>query len=385
MDITLTDEQQLIADSAAAMLDAACSLAQVRAVSEKGDGLDAALWKEVGALGWCGVHLPESVQGMGLGMMEVVLLEEQLGRHLACVPYFDSVVMAATLLRELPSCNAIQRLLTEVGAGRQILALAMASADAQAPISARATPVAGGWMLQGDWPLVGSAQWANASLLPAHTPEGELLLFLVPSYAQGLHVQAVVPLDATHRSADVSARAVELSADACLCRGTQLAQAWLRAGCLSAIALAAEQLGVAQASLDLTLSYTGQRQQFGKPVAGFQAVKHRCAIMLVAVERARSAVYGAVAAANAATAGSDPADLMRYTAQARLEADQAALFCSREAIQLHGGMGFTWEFDPHRFLRRAQRNSQRLGTREWWCEQVARHLLDASQVAEVAL
>lgn len=381
MDLSITDEQRLIAESADTLLGQACSMSQVRAVSEQGDGFDAALWNEMAALGWCGVHLPESVQGLGLGVVELALLQEQLGRHLACVPFFDSVALAATLLGELPACNAIQRLLAAVGSGNQIAAVAMDHPAPDAPLVAQATPAMDGWLLDGHWPLVGAAHWAQALLLPARSEQGERLLFLVPTGTHGLRVQPVSPVDATRRSADVSAQGLTLPADACLCRGEVLVQAWQRAGCLAAIALAAEQLGVAQACLDLTLTYTAQRQQFGKPIASFQAVKHRCALMLVAIEKARSAVMGAAAQ----TCHSDSPTLMRCAAQARLEADQAALWCSRESIQLHGGMGFTWEFDPHRFLRRAQTNSQRLGNVDWWCEQVAQQLLDTAAVTEKVL
>jgi alkylation response protein AidB-like acyl-CoA dehydrogenase len=191
--------------------------------------------------------------------------------------------------------------------------------------------------------------------------------------APGLRLQPLPPLDATRRHADVLATELQLPVAACLSRGIALSEAWQRAAFFAAIALAAEQVGVAQACLDLTLAYTAQRFQFGKAIASFQAVKHRCAQMLVTLEQARSAVYGAAALAD--TEASDDV-LLRHAAQARMESTQAALYCSREAIQLHGGMGFTWVFDPHLFLRRAQLASQRLGPVSWWCEQVAAQLLD---------
>lgn len=373
MDLALNDEQQLIVDSAVAFLDQSSTRAQVRSVSEAGDGFDRALWQEVAAMGWCGVHLPEEAGGLGLGLVELALLQEQLGRHLACIPFFDSVVLAASLLRTLPGSAQTQNLLGGIASGEQVLALAMAHPDVDQCLTARASANGAGWVLQGHWPGVGSAQLADALLLPAHTALGECLLFLVPADAPSLTLQPLQALDATRRAADVRATDLQLPATACLARGPDLAQAWQRASCLAAICLAAEQVGVAQACLDLSLAYTAERKQFGKAIAGFQAVKHRCAQMLVALEQARSAVYGA-----AAMADTEPtaAVLLLHAAQARMEATQAALFCSREAIQLHGGMGFTWEFDPHLFLRRAQLSSQRLAPVSWWCEQVAAQLLD---------
>ncbi|HSW20600.1 MAG TPA: acyl-CoA dehydrogenase family protein [Ramlibacter sp.] len=371
MDLTLSDEQQLIAESAEAFLAEASAMPAVRATSEQGDGFDRGLWRGLAELGWCGVHLPETVGGLGLGVVELALLQEQLGRRLACVPFFDSVALAASLLRELPDFAAARDLLPRLASGEAIAALAPPW-DCAAT-TARATPCGAGWTLDGAWPRVASAPVADVLLLPAFTAAGEPLLFQVAADALGLLVQPLTAIDATRRSADLRAVATPLPASACLARGEALAQAWARARCLAAIALAAEQVGVAQACLDLTLDYTAQRHQFERPIASFQAVKHRCAQMLVALEGARSAVYGAACVADTAP---DAATLLFHAAQARIEATDAAQFCAREAIQLHGGMGFTWEFDLHRYLRRAQLGSQRLGPLAWWREQVAAQLLD---------
>ena len=129
-----------------------------------------------------------------------------------------------------------------------------------------------------------------------------------------------------------------------------------------------EQVGVAEACLDMALAYVLERQQFGRPIASFQAIKHRCAQMLVEVESARSAVYGAACLADILD---DAAGLLVSAAQARVTATEAAQFCARENLQLHGGVGFTWEYDPHFYLRRAQASSQRLGPVSEWLESVA--------------
>ena len=150
-----------------------------------------------------------------------------------------------------------------------------------------------------------------------------------------------------------------------------------RARGIAAVALAAEQLGVAQQCLTMSVAYAKERVQFGQPIAAFQAVKHRCAQMMVAVEGARSAVYGAAAQCDTAVdAGGDAAALDFHTALARVEATEAAQFCAQEAIQLHGGVGFTWEYDPHLYFKRAQASSQRLAPVSVWCERVAAQLLD---------
>lgn len=371
INLLLDDEQQLIVDSAISFLADSSPMSRVRTISESADGIDHALWRGLADMGWCGVHLPEDVGGLGLGWIELSLLHEQLGRHLACVPFFEGIALAATALRELPDSAPARALLPQLASGEVRAVLAMPPESEAARALAHAVP--GGWLLEGRWPQVGASDSADILLLPAFNDSGELLLFAVGKDLPGLQVQAVTTLDATRRSATVDANALALPASACLARGGVLGAALERVRCLAAIALAAEQVGLAQQCMDLTLAYTAQRSQFGKPIAGFQAVKHRCAQMLVALESARSAVYGAACMADAST---DAATLLLHAAQARVEATEASQFCARESIQLHGGVGFTWEYDPHFYLRRAQANSQRLGAVSVWLEQVAQHLLD---------
>ncbi|MDB5732602.1 MAG: acyl-CoA dehydrogenase, partial [Variovorax sp.] len=374
MDLSLSEEQQLITDSAATFLAEASAMPAVRAASQSAEGLDRDLWRDMAELGWCGVHLPVTAGGLGLGLVELVLLQEQLGRRLACVPFFDSVALAATALRELPESPVAQDWLQQLAAGQAIAALALPTGPADGRASAQATDA--GWVLQGDWPRVGSAAMADVLLLPTQTAVGESLLFAVSANAPGLQVQPLAMLDATRCMAAVQVDAVVLPATACIGRGEQLDSLLTCLQQLGAIALAAEQVGVAQQCLDLTLAYAAQRSQFGRPIASFQAVKHRCAQMLVALESARSAVYGAACIADTAP---DAQALLFHAAQAHVAATEAAQFCAREAIQLHGGVGFTWEFDPHLYFRRAQASSQRLGAPSWWLEQVARQLLDTPE------
>lgn len=234
-------------------------------------------------------------------------------------------------------------------------------------------------VLDGQWHQVGSGAHADVFLLPATLPCGSLGLLEVNAGAEGLSVQALATMDATRSSADVSAVNVRLTGSAVLMHGDALEPLWAQTRNLAAIGLAAEQVGVAERALDLAVDYTKERQQFGKAVGSFRA-SHRAAQMLVKVETARSAVYAAAFIAD--TAG-HTSDLSYFAAQCRTDATEAALFSTGESIQLHGGVGFTWEFDPHLFFRRAQASSQRLGTVEQWREQVAARLLDES-VTEAA-
>lgn len=375
MDLSLSDEQQHILDSAADFLSKASAMSAVRTASESDSGIDRELWSRIAELGWCGVHLPEDVGGLGLGCVELVLLQEQLGRHLACVPFFESVAMAATALRELPQSLLSQDWLAQLVSGQAMASLAWPGQAAQVDLP-QCVQADGGWVLTGHWPQVGAAATADMLLLPAQGADGVLRLWLLPANAPGVQLLQLVTLDATRPAAHVVCQGVALPSTHCLAEGAVLVAVLERIRQLGAVALAGEQVGMAQQCLDLTLDYAMQRHQFDRPIASFQAVKHRCAQMLVALEGARSAVYGAAAMADAT---SDPDSLLFHAAQARVAATEAAQFCAREAIQLHGGVGFTWEYDPHLFLRRAQASSQQLGAVTVWLEQVAVQLLDSTE------
>ncbi|MBS0469408.1 MAG: acyl-CoA/acyl-ACP dehydrogenase [Proteobacteria bacterium] len=367
----------MIVDSAAEFLAERSSSEQVRKVSAVPGGWDTALWQGLAELGWCGIHSPDAQGGLGLGVVELALLQEQLGRRLACVPYFDSVALAASALRQLTGHGAADAALQALCSGEQRFALALPNPTTPQAIAATVQLQAdGGWLLQGRWDQVGSAALAQQLLLPAQLSDGSWALFLVSADAPGLSISAKPAVDATRLHGRVAAQQVKLAATQCLTLGDSAASVLAQTRCIATIALAAEQVGVAQQALDLTLAYTLERQQFEKPIASFQGVKHRCAQMLVAVETARSAVYGAACLSDTAPGA---ASLVRAAAHAISEATEAALYCTREAIQLHGGVGFTWEYDPHLFLRRAQASSQRLGPLSWWREQVAQQLLDTEE------
>lgn len=366
MDLLLSDDQRLIAEAAADFLAETCAAAAMRAAAESADGLDRGLWQGIVELGWCSVQVPEHEGGLGMGWVELALLQEQLGRHLAGVPYIDSVALAASLLRAAGAGGA--KLLADVTSGASVAVIAFDAGHSLARPGAD-----GGWLLDGEWPQVPAAPWADQFLLCARDEAGAPLLLAVPTAS--LQSRAWQTVDTTRRSAALRADGLALPADACLLRGAALEQALQHTRDLGAIALAAEQLGVAQQCLDLTLAYTAQRVQFGQAIAGFQAVKHRCAQMLVLIEAARSAVYGAAAVADTAP---DAALLTFHAAQALCTATDAAQFCAEEAIQLHGGVGFTWEYDVQLYFKRAQAASARLGPPSAWRERVAAQLLDGA-------
>lgn len=371
MDLRLNDEQKMIAESASIFLQEKSTSAQVRHVSENSGGMDRALWQEAVEMGWMGVALPENAGGMGLGWMELVLLQEKMGYHLACIPFFDAVVALNPLWQHLSlseqGCAVVERL----AQSGQVCVLGMTvhgDLQTQASVQQKGDQL----FLSGLWPQVGSGAHANVFILPATLPCGSVGLVEVGANAVGLHVETLKTMDSTRSSAQVSAHQVPVDVAQILVHGAELQTLWPRLRCLAAIGLAAEQVGVAERALDLTVDYTKERQQFGKAVAVFQGVKHRAAQMLIKIETARSAVYGAAFMADAQASDDE---LLMFAAQARTEATEAALFATRESIQLHGGVGFTWEFDPHLYFRRAQSASQRLGSVAQWREAVAQQIL----------
>ncbi|MBL0087512.1 MAG: acyl-CoA dehydrogenase family protein [Ideonella sp.] len=243
MDLALDHDQRLIVDTAERLLADAASSSATRAAADGADGIDHALWQQMAAMGWCGVHLPEAQGGLGLGIVELALLQEQLGRRLACVPFFDSVVLAGTLLREAANAQAQGRWLPALAAGESIAALADESENDSG--TAHATPDNGAWTLAGDWPRAGSAAQADLLLLPARSTDGEALLFAGTLRCRVCRSRSGPP--STARAAVPPCRH-----SACGSMATPLSRgvrAWRRPCGVRGhrgVALAAEQLGVAQ-------------------------------------------------------------------------------------------------------------------------------------------
>lgn len=369
MDLRLTEEQRQIADSVEQLLANASDSAHMRRAAFEADGFDRELWAQVGAIGACGLHVREAYGGLGLGITELVLAAEAFGRRLACVPWLESNVLAGTTLLAIGEEAVAARWLPALASGEQVYTLDIGLVQA-APVEVRRAGEA--WRLDGRLPAVPAAMAADWLLLPVLGEEGPLL-FAVSGGAQGLARHPRASHDATRPVAEVRLQGVMVPDAACLARGAAAEHALESGRQIGAIVLASEQVGVAQQCLDLTVAYLGQRVQFGKPLASFQALKHRCAQMMVAVELARSAVIGA---AQECDGPSGQGRRLRLAAMARCLADDAAQYCTQEAIQLHGGVGFTWEYDPHLYFKRAQAARNWLGTPSEWRERLAAALLD---------
>jgi acyl-CoA dehydrogenase len=304
----------------------------------------------------------------------MVLIQEQCGRRLLCAPFFATACVAATLLVHVADESARVRFLPALAEGRVRWGAAFPSvcdwrATAGVLHSRRGK---GSWLLDGHAPRVLDGVSAERLLLFAQADDG-IRLFSIPRAIAGLSAQALPGWDATRRFADVQLHEVQIADDDAL--GLVDAAACARAESLVRLYLAAEQLGGAQQCLDLAVAYTATRKQFGRTIASFQAVKHRCAEMMVRIEALRSAVYGAAALA---AQDCDPQELELECAAARALASDTYFFCAQEAIQLHGGVGFTWEYDPQLHFKRAQVASHWLGRADALRERIASSLLDVA-------
>lgn len=380
MNFSLSEDQILIRDSAESFLATASHSAQVRAAMQTAQGFDPALWQRLsGDLGWCATTIPEQHGGLGLGPVELTLLLEQTGRRLVCAPFFASAALATTALLAGASPAAQAHWLPQLADGR-LQATLGANAHGvglTGKLGLRAQAQGGGWVLHGSLEQVPDGASATLRLVLAELVDGaaaaRIGLFAVDGSHPALQVQGLETWDATRRVARWQFDGVHLPSTARLDREGLTTTDLLHLEARAALLLAAEQLGGAQHCLDLSVAYLAERTQFGQKLANFQALKHRCAEMMVAVESTRSLVYGAAALA---ASEADPTAQTLEAGAAKALASDSFFFCAQEAIQLHGGVGFTWEYDPQLYFKRAQASSQWLGHADLWRERIACALLD---------
>lgn len=385
MEFAFTQEHEMIRDSAIRFLTQVSDSHAVRAAMSRPDGYDPAVWQRIGQeLYWPALMVPEALGGMGLGFVELAILLEQSGRYLLCSPLFATTCLATPALLLADNAALQATWLNAIAAGTTTASLAFASGpglDANS-VQTEARPCTGGFRLTGTYTQVIDGAQADLLIVAARTPgsQGEhgISLFALPADTEGVVRQALPTLDQTRRLARIELHAVEVS-DAQLLSATGQGWPLLRDTLqIAAIGLAAEQTGGAQHALDLTLAYTAERRQFSRSIASFQAIKHRCADMMLQVECARSAAYYAACVAQERL---DPAgdaavssELDAAAATAKIHASEAFFHCAAESIQLHGGVGFTWEYDPHLYFKRARASEQLLGTPAFHRERLAAHL-----------
>jgi alkylation response protein AidB-like acyl-CoA dehydrogenase len=369
MDFAFNHDQQLLKNSARAFLDEHCKPSVVRALWDDPRGESEAMWKDMAQLGWLGLPLPEAYGGSGLGMVETAIVLEEMGRVVCPSPYFPTLLTAAALA-DAGSGALKNRWLPAIATGSARATVAWLDAEwnwePTATVTA-AVPTTTGWTLTGTKRFVPWAHVADVLLVPARAPEG-LALFLVESSAPGLTLAPVTGMDLGTRWTSITLERVPVSAEARLGAGDQapVLERLLRRG---AVGAAAEMLGAARRCLDMSVGYAKVREQFGQPIGSFQAIRHKCAEMLLKVENAFAATYYA---AWALDAGAEDAALAASVAKAYVS-DAAREVCG-DAIQVHGGIGFTWEYDLHLYFKRAKALEPMFGDPDYHRELIVRHV-----------
>jgi alkylation response protein AidB-like acyl-CoA dehydrogenase len=372
MDVRFSPEQELLRTSAHEFVERECPLARTREWFEAGRPFPAALWKQMAELGWLGLPFVEADGGAALGALELGLVQEALGRQLVPAPYYASVVLAGAAVALSDDAGARARVLPALAAGELRASLAFledaARWDADG-VTLEAREVGSGFRLSGCTRFVPDGQHADLFVVAGRSADDALSLFLVEADRPGVRIRAIAWHDLTRPVAELHLDGVELPREARLgAPGSGwpvLTQVLARARA----ALAAEMSGGARRVLELSVAFAGAREQFGRPIGAFQAIQHKCADQLLAVEGVRSA---STYAAWALDAGEPDAAVAASMAKAY--ASEAYARVAEAGIQIHGGLGFTWEQEPQLYYKRAKASALDLGDASWNRAEIARQL-----------
>jgi alkylation response protein AidB-like acyl-CoA dehydrogenase len=366
MNFAFSEEQEELRKTVRSFLEAKSPETEVRKLMETAEGYDSAIWNQMGAeMGLQGLVIPEEYGGSGYSYVELGVVLEEMGRALLCAPFFSTVALAANTLLQSGDDAAKKAYLPGIASGETIATLAFTEPSGkwdEAGITMQATGSGSDWKLSGTKSFVLDGHTASLILVAARTGKG-VSLFAVDGGASGLTRTALSTMDQTRKQAKL-----EFANTPAKLVGTEGA-GWAvlsKVLDLAAVALAAEQVGGAQKVLEMAVEYAKVRVQFGRPIGSFQAIKHKCADMLLLVESARSAAY--YAACVAAEGGEG---LAVAASLASAWCSDAYFRCAGESIQIHGGVGFTWEYDPHLHFKRARCSQSLLGEPAWHRERVA--------------
>ena len=374
MDFAFSEEQEMLRKSARDFLAKECPPKVVRRLMEADDAYDPALWKKMAGLGWTALGIPEEYGGVGTFLDLVVVLEEA-GRALLPGPFFATMGLAVPAIRESGTEAQKKAALGAIASGEARATLALTEPagrwDADG-IALKATQAGGGWRLDGVKLFVPDAEHADYIVVAARTrAEGEdgVSLFLVKGRPAGLKVAPLKTLDMTRRWSELRFDGVELGADALMGDANTAWPRLRRALEWATAAMCAEMVGGEQKVLETSTEYAKTRQQFGKPIGIYQAVSHKLADMLVLTESSKSATYYAAWAVEA-----DAPDRSLASSMAKAYVSDAYRKIAGDGIQVHGGIGFTWEHDMHLYFKRAKSSEVTLGDATYHRELVAQAL-----------
>ncbi|MDX2541464.1 acyl-CoA dehydrogenase family protein [Streptomyces sp. WI04-05B] len=377
MDFAFSEEQEELGRTVRAFLADTSPETEVRRLMETPEGFDRALWRRMGSeLGLQGLAVPEEYGGAGCGPVEMGVVMEEMGRALLCAPFLSSAVLATTALLRCADEEARKRLLPGLAAGELVATLALTEDSARwdaSGVRLTARESNGSWLLTGHKTFVLDGAAADVVLTVARTDEENgdgtgdgIGVFLVDGDAPGLTREPLPTMDPTRRQARldyVGVPAIRLRTHG---GGWELVAEVLDR---AAVALAAEQVGVASRTLDTAVEYAKVRHQFGRPIGSFQAVKHLLADVLLEVESARAAAHYALLAAE-----NDAPDLPAVASLAKAFCSDACLRAATENIQVHGGIGFTWEHPAHLYLKRAKTSQLLFGDPAYHRELLAQRI-----------
>ena len=370
MQFGFTSEQQEFRSVLRRFFEETSPPAEVRRLMATERGWEPERWRELnGQLGLCGVHVPERYGGQGFGLVELGIVLEEMGRQLVCAPYFASAVLATSSILNGATDAQKEALLPPLVLGEQVATLAFAEPNGRwdaVGVEMTATPAGGGFRLDGVKSFVLDGAAADLLVVLARRPgsigdEG-LSFFLVRADAAGLTRRSLKALDPTRKLARLEFAGV--AADLLGAEGAA-GEAFAATMVQAAIALASEMVGGADKLRESALDYANLRMQFGRPIASFQSMKHKQADMLLDVELAKSAAYYA---AEGADDGAN--DLPALASLAKASASEAYLQTAIHTIQIHGGIGFTWDNDTHLWFKRAKSSEVFLGDPVWHRERM---------------
>jgi alkylation response protein AidB-like acyl-CoA dehydrogenase len=364
MQFGLTETQQMLKNSAREFFPAECPMAEVRRLMEVDGAYDAALWRKIAGHGWTGIIVPEEHGGMGLGLVEMAIAAEEMGRALLPGPFFSTVIVAGALLDAMPQWR--QRI-ERIAAGEERATLALLEDSARWDHDSIRLSLSGG-RISGRKLFVPDAAMADFLLCAVRCGE-ELTIVQIDPRGRGVSIRPMPALDRTRQlyAIEFDRAAVEI-----LATGREAEVALDRACDIACVALAAEMAGAMQRVLEITVEYAKTRKQFGKPIGQFQAVQHHCADMLVLTESSCSAACYAAWALQEGAPGAHTA-----VSIAKAYASDACREVINRGIQVHGGMGFTWENDLHLYYRRAKASEIAFGDAAFHRERIARAVVEA--------
>jgi alkylation response protein AidB-like acyl-CoA dehydrogenase len=374
MDFGFNEEQELLRSTARKFLENECPSEFVRTRMAEPEGITAEFWGKVAEQGWLGLVFPEEYGGSGLGFVDLAVLMEEMGRAVMPGPFVSTVLLGGLAIHAAGSPAQRKEWLPRIAAGQAKSTLAWTEPSGRwdaAGITTQARAEGGSWVISGTKLFVPDAHLADVMVVVARTaagvnPEDGVGLFLVGKGAPGLEVKLLPTMDQTRKLCEVTFNDVRVAADGVLGSASGGWSTLARVIERATVALCAEMCGGAQRVLDMTVDYAKIRVAFGRPIGSYQGVKHRAADMLVDVENAKSLTYFAAWAVD------------ENAPEAALAASMAKAYCSDAfrrvsagGIQLHGGIGFTWEHDLHLYFKRAKSSEFTFGDATYHRERVA--------------